>query len=60
MKDEQNECAAAVLIEAHIYVNKTTGKMLFCSNKHDGDPRDFDYVGTANVPEDEVKLCELA
>jgi hypothetical protein len=45
---------------AHVYRNKTTGELLYCSNQHVGQPRDFDYVGTAQVQPSEIKLCELA
>lgn len=44
---------------AYIYENKETGELLYCSNKHDGNPRDFEYKGTAEVSATEIKLCEL-
>lgn len=49
----------AVPITAHVYENKETGELLYCSNKHDGDPQDFEYKGTAEVPPSEKVSCHL-
>lgn len=45
---------------AHVYVNKETGHMIYCSNKHNRDPKDFRYAGTANVNPKNIKKCYLA
>jgi len=50
---------AVNLIKAHIYKVKDTGVLLYCSNKHSVPAKDHEYLGTANVPEDEVLLCEF-
>lgn len=45
---------------AHVYRHKTTGDLLYCSNQHTGQPRDFDYIGTASVKKSDIRICGLA
>jgi len=44
---------------AHVYENKETGELLYCSNEQEGELQDFEYKGTAEVAESEIRLCEL-
>ena len=62
MRDEKEadlNLAPAVLVEAHVYKVKKTGKLMYCSNKHPVEAQDHEYMGTANVNENEVLLCEF-
>ena len=61
-KEADLNLAPAVLVQAHIYKVDSQGTLIYCSNEYEhapAKPRDFTYVGTANVNEDEVKLCEF-
>lgn len=44
---------------AYVYENKETGELLYCSNEHNGQPQDFEYKGTAEVPESKIVTCYL-
>ena len=45
------------LTQAHVYVNLETGKIIYCSNKHVSEPKDFRYAGTANTNPKNIKKC---
>ena len=44
---------------AHIYENRETGELLYCSNAQNPVPQDFDYKGTAMVAESDIVFCAL-
>ncbi len=47
---------------AYIYRVDGSTKLIYCSNEYDkapAKPRDFTYVGTANVSSAEIRLCEF-
>jgi len=50
---------AANLKKAHIYKVRATGNIMYCSNKHPVEAQDHEYMGEANVDEDEILLCEF-
>ena len=45
--------------EAHIYENRETGELLYCSNDQGENTTDFKYVGTGKVPKDQIVYCDL-
>lgn len=50
----------STLTTAHIYKHKTSGELLYCFEKHNDSPLNYNYKGTAKVKKSNIVRCWLA